>query len=701
MMRPALLALMLLLLALSGCKKGGDGREDYEAPKGSLGEVLGSMCKTLDRCPDAFGSAIAYRSQNECVAILNFVFTCRLTDEELGDDVTKYSVEQRVPEIDGDLVGPCKAWLADASCEQIARGGSTPCDRVLALDFDDDDNGGEPVGTRGLDEECSDPTDCAPGLYCTGGGGDRELGVTYCSVCRNRQGEGDSCMELPCREDLWCKGNDDGTQYRCAPPEADGFRCSDDSQCASEFCNQRLGDGGGWGECDPGGKAGDPCEDEYATEIQQPSCRRMLACEDGTCQPQASNGGPCTDNYSCEWGNCDDGTQICGLPDGEACSSESQCASVACIDGTCGLSDGQCFLDADCGAGEVCAGACQPPNCECSGCPVGQCTSSGQAGCEDDFECGNGECINGTCSAGRQIGDACSDSFECYPAQCVNGACAAKAAPGASCTGIESCQEPFLCIEGTCRIMNLTCAPARAGERCAWLRVCDDNSWCDLLDNVTCKAKAKVGQVCQTTFQRGVQTCVAGSACTHDEASGEQRCLALPKVGEACTTGCANSTCFNGVCQPLPVGTPCDYDTPCPGDLRCSDDRDICVPPGEAGTSCRDNEECAAGLFCENYNTCVARRGANEACRDTFECDADHYCSTDNYTCVPRLQSGGACRGAFDDVCARGFHCASGTSVCEPARPPGAECDEDRECLSSSCYQRDYCLVRAECTLPE
>ena len=707
MYRPTMLVLLFLFTAIGcgGCKKG--GANSYETPDGALGEVLHSMCEVLERCPGSFGAPIAYRSLNECVAILDFVLTCRLTEEELGDDRSVWGVEKRPAEVDEDGVAACTQWLEAASCDELRSfEGDNPCSNVAVFHFGDDDDDfevDEPEGTAAVDELCEQNEDCRPQLFCTGGGVNRDAGIAYCRVCRPRAGEGEDCAMTLCVDGMWCRGAQTDEPMRCAPPEVDGFRCYANEQCASGFCNQSLDDGGGWGLCDPGGTSGDPCEDEYRSDgVIQPTCREGFHCEDGTCQPRRPNGQPCSDAYSCEVGNCHEPTGICGAPDGEPCSWDGECAGNACVEQTCGLSDGQCFLDSDCASGEICAGACQPPDCECSGCPVGQCMPSGNAqGCVDDFDCAFGECIDSVCKE-PAVGDACEHTGDCYPLQCVNGACATKAGPGQECGSIDSCQEPFLCIDGTCQIMNLTCEPARAGQRCAWLRVCDDSSWCDLLDNVTCKPRANVGEVCQTTPLRGVETCMPGATCTYDESSGDSRCVALPRVGEACTSACADATCVNGMCEGPPIGTPCRYhdDRPCPGELRCHRDREICVPRSEEGGDCEEFTDCAAGLFCENYDSCVPRRSVGEDCRDTYECTEQLWCDRETYTCQPRLQAGSECRSS-DDSCSVGTFCPAGVSTCEPANPNGADCGSDQECQSGTCYDYDFCAVSAMCVVPQ
>jgi hypothetical protein len=668
------------------------------------------MCDVLDRCPNAFGTPLAYRSRNECAAILGFLITCRLNREELGDRQDRYVVEQIEPEIDATQLDACLEWLASASCEELQLGrDDSPCGNVIL--FDDDDEATDPPDPPAdLDELCEDDEDCLEKLFCAGSKVDKQKGIETCRVCRPRIGEGEDCRQARCLPPLYCKlqgeyaaCNEPGANcdLLCAKPEADDFRCYADEQCASGWCNTLRDDLGGWGRCDPGGELGDPCEGDYDPfgEILM-VCRPEFHCEEATCQDKRPNGSPCSDNYACEIGQCDEETHICGRRDGSSCGYQAECETNICIEGICGLpGDGKCLLDEHCAGDEYCAGACQPPNCSCSGCPVGQCTSgNGSTGCEEDRHCASGMCEDGVCVQPKQLGDPCSAPYECYPiGRCENGVCVSAAGPGETCTGLDSCQQPFLCIDGRCEVMNLTCAPARAGELCAWLRVCDEDSYCDLLGGVRCKKRAQVGKPCETSLIPGVKTCVVGAACRFDEASGDNRCVALPTTGEVCSEACAEeSFCWEGTCQADPVGSFCDYDKPCPDDLRCHDDREVCVPQSTEGGECESISDCVDDLFCED-RTCAPPKGLDAECYENVECREELFCSNDSRTCVKDLGLGEACSTSADNPCAAGLYCDSGT--CLAAAGLGESCSSNRECESGICFH-SFCAVQDQCVMP-
>lgn len=706
-----LLAVLCVTPALScgGCGDGDKSDDTQPVPDGPYGDVLSTLCQTIDRCPDGLGYPIAYRNTSECAAILNFLFTCRLTERDVGNDTTVFGVKQITPDMDEEEARACIAWLEEAECGALRQTGeNSPCANVFQSD---DDEGDVNVGTAAVDEPCNDDSDCQPDLYCVSGSSDPETGVVYCQVCKPRLGAGEECQQVDrsCQEGLHCKYFENEPR-KCAELDPDDTRCVEHEQCQSGFCDQNQDVLGGWGYCSSDGNEGDDCIPNTQEEAG-PGCRLDLFCESGTCTPRRENGASCSEHFQCQNSNChveqEGGSGTCGLPDGMPCSYGEQCANQICIDETCGGPEGACTADEQCDDGEYCAGACRPPSCSCggSGCPVGTCTPQGEGGggaCSDDSECPAGECNNGECTLGKQIGDACSASYECYPlGYCSNGACVERHDPGQACTALDSCKEPFLCVDGKCEIMNLQCSPASSGERCAFLRVCDDASYCDLLDGVTCKPRARQGESCTSSPIRGVETCAKDSYCAAGD-SGETTCQARADVGEPCDGPCVDGAyCAGGVCQGDPVGRPCGYDTPCPPGLVCSDDAEVCLPPGGEGANCRETIECADEFFCENYDTCQPRRGQGQECRDTSECQKQLHCDDTSYTCVPDLGSGDPCDDRVQP-CAEGLYCPSGIDqTCQPKLPPASDCNSNNQCLSGVCYSSSFCQAGPRCKIPD
>lgn len=696
-------------LSIAGCGCGGDDDSDLpDAPEGPWGDLLDEMCGVLDRCPGGLGYPIAYRSRRECVAILDFAISCRLTEDEISDDVSVWGVEQNRPELDDEAVAACIEWLAEASCDEVARGGEgTPCALAFAGDDDDDD---DDSGSRAVDEECGGDYDCRPELYCQPGGADPEAALVTCQVCKPRRGVGEECQQYgrQCAESLHCRYEEDGPRL-CAPLDPDGTRCVESEQCASGFCNETLDELGGWGQCDPGGREGDACRDESETEGLGSDCRLELHCDGGTCQPRRENGATCSDGWECAAYLCEEGT--CGRADGSACYDHPECASGLCIEEVCSpRQDGACVRDEQCEAPEICQGACRPPDCYCSGsgCPIGTCSTEGGGGgggyCEDDSDCASGDCDDGACTTPRAIGDPCAESYECYPlGTCGNGVCVERFDPGEECGALDSCKEPFLCIDGRCELMNVVCEPAAAGELCAWLRVCDEDSWCDLFDGVTCKPRAGEGEECQTSFIPGIETCRTGLTCEGDE-SGTFRCRARPAIGDPCTTTCIEGAfCFEGTCQSGPIGQPCDeYDAPCPAGLFCDDRSEVCLPPGGQGAPCEESSHCTEEFFCESYRDCQPRRGVGESCNDTQECRHELHCSNDTYTCQADLSEGELCDARYAP-CAEGLWCPNGgiDPSCTELTAAGEPCSSNEECESGACYSYSWCQAAPDCVIPD
>ncbi len=692
---------LTFLVACSDDKESSEKATSTNLP-GEYLSLLTGLCDTVERCPDVLPRPIAYRTKNECAAILGFALTCRLTDTDLPNDTTVYGVEQVIPNVNADVSRACLAWLQNAPCAEIdiVREDS-PCAEVLANSGEDE----APSGNAGLNEMCSGDNDCQSEFYCSAATVDETRGISYCQVCIPRVAQGTECDQYSrmCQDGLVCRYiPDNGRQ--CLPLAAEGEPCLDQRECASDFCNFALNDLAGWGKCDTGGHPGEACRVEPELNFMGTDCRQESFCEEGTCTLRKVNGNACATDRECSNYRCIDGT--CGAPDATPCNERTECASGLCINQLCGGPEGACQADDNCEAGLICVGACRMPDCYCtgSGCPAGTCGSpgasnNGEETCTDDYECLSQSCTNGVCDPQPAIGDACNDSFQCYPyGFCSGGVCVEKFAPGKECSGgIDSCQEPFLCIEGRCEIMNLTCEPAPAGSLCTLLRVCDDDSWCDLTGGVRCRPRSKLGQECQTSPIRGVETCEADSICLPGD-DDVYRCSKAPGVGEACTSTCANdAACFNGICAAPPTGQRCDPDGRCPEGFVCADRDYVCVPPALKGQECRESKECATGLFCENYQSCVDRKGAGAACSDGTECQEDLWCSRDTYTCEPRTAQGAECR-TYEDACAQGFYCDS--STCEVLKGPGAACSSDEVCASGVCYQSSFCLADAQCVLP-
>ena len=183
----------------------------------------------------------------------------------------------------------------------------------------------------------------------------------------------------------------------------------------------------------------------------------------------------CPFGFHCETTGC--GTGLCApgegaLPDGEACTTDVDCASGRCATvagvARCGR---QCNVGAeDCASGLACepeadgCGTCAPYDvvtvplpfgapCEANGdCASMQCVSGEGAGssfcsraCGGEMGCGSGfRCRAGTCVRGdlRAPGDACV-----HPDDCASGASCVTVGPEQFCAAEcgAGCEEGFVC----------------------------------------------------------------------------------------------------------------------------------------------------------------------------------------------------------------------------------------------------------------
>ena len=598
------------LAACGGCgdNNGGSPANNGDQPVDERGfrRVLAQMCDYMERCPSDH-YAIAYRSRGECVDILDFVLTCRVTEE--GDDDTQtYSVEDMPVTVSDAQRQACVEWLNNVDCAGTLGGDDNPCN-FLGAAFDDDDDDDERGALRG--QSC-ERDNCIDGLECIDSAQSTEE-IDYCRICVAPGGPGAPCIEpsRPCEEGLTCnweiglcdypleEGEDCSSGTRpcregtfctydtriCTALYADGMSClyedrPSDQFCASGFCNANTG------ECDGAGLEGDSCGDDA-------DCRsgQLLSCEAGKCEGPRPAGAACTEDAQCANRQCDADSGKCGLPDGSECRDDTECQSQFCsrrdFPGTCeppralgescdggGCGENVCSYDsnhnfqscmlacteqADCPAEHRCDGyACQPIQ------PDG-------GPCRDGEDCLSGWCsdITETCGQKPAIGDPCTGYGECYPrGYCSNGVCTARSGPGEACASLDSCLEPYLCLDGKCELMSLSCQPAAPGEMCTWLRVCDETAYCDPLDGFTCKRKVDSGASCQRS----------------EECLGDLVCVYGPEGGTCAAPGSAGDDCTTLACGP---------------DLYCDRSTRICGELKDPGEPCSDEDECKGEAYCD------------------------------------------------------------------------------------------------------
>lgn len=711
---------LVVMGGLGGGACGGGGTASCEGC-GEFREVMGAFCDVLDRCPIS-SYPIAYRNRDECAAILFFALTCRLVDNEVNDEHT-YTVEQHVPAIDPATAEACIDWLKTASCDVFQTGecsgagcdggtAASPCVGLLAGMFED-------VSGAGAGQSCESDS-CREGLHCAPSELLPDVGARSCRVCQPPLAVGAPCSYdgVPCATGTYCKYESEAVSA-CTAMGAAGAPCQSPQECLSSFCNYGQGSEG---VCDDGGRTGDPCAVEtdcragycsasgQCAEHRAPGaeCAADEECANGHCDPSNGrcgllDGAACSYSDSdCQSGNCDDTSRTCAprLPNGSPCESSNECESNYCNYSTDTCTE-HCYTDEECGEGRYCDWS--------SNVCLDQKADGGY--CEDDNECLGGLCtFDEKCGQAPQVGDPCSGYGECPPeAFCSNGTCQERKGPGASCPSLDSCLAPFFCIAGRCQMMSLECQPAKAGEMCAWLRVCDEESYCDMMDDITCKPRSGAGESCYTS-----ETCQADLSCA--AAGGGMECQPRKGAGEPCTTAadcqpdlfCAGAygamTCTAG-----PAGQPCDYGSgTCPTGYFCST-RDVCEPLRTLGEDCSDSfEPCVPELYCDTSDGCSARPAVGEECSYSVPCALGAYCDTSAsspYYCVARVGLGAPCSSStsYGEQCLEEYRCeydsAQSEYVCRAKRGLGESCSGNADCQSGVCSQ-SICLVTDQCVMP-
>jgi hypothetical protein len=171
-----------------------------------------------------------------------------------------------------------------------------------------------------------------------------------------------------------------------------GSACGSDWQCVSSFCP--LVDT--CGTCADAPGAGEPCA--------LGRCAPGLACSSERCVAPGKTGAPCAGADDCEQ------TLSC---------VSGACVARAPLGAACGIDQPECATDLYCGGGNVCK--------------VPKLAALGEA-------CGaiSGElvfCKGGYCKGGPM------------------GTCAPFTADGQACgTGVDTCQPPASCVDGTCKV---------------------------------------------------------------------------------------------------------------------------------------------------------------------------------------------------------------------------------------------------------
>ena len=331
---------------------------------------------------------------------------------------------------------------------------------------------------------------------------------------------------------------------------------------------------------------------------------------------------PCSGSKTC------DGKGVCGVGNGQACSSATACGSGNCIDGVC--------------CSSACTAACHACNLvgsegKCTAIPSGQPDPKAATPASTTRACdGKGACkyiVGQTCSVGNQcVSDHCTDGF-CCDAAC-KGTC-------------RSCA--LTASKGSCGNIPAGLPDLNASTTCSGIKSCDGQGHC---------AKAP-GQSCGAATECGSGHCVDGVCCS-----------------SACNTPCRSCGLVNslGKCTDVPAGKPDPSATvACSGSQACD---------GKGGCKKANGQSCAAASECGSGN-CV-----DGACCD-LACTATCYgCAVGGNVgkCLP-LPAGASDTQALV-ACSKGQTC-DGKGVCKKAN--GQACTGASECSLGFCTDYRCC----------
>jgi hypothetical protein len=383
------------------------------------------------------------------------------------------------------------------------------------------------------------------------------------------------------------------------------------------------------------------------------------------------------------------------LPDGSVCALAGDCAGGRCQNGHCCATGDCCAADGDCPASYATAPACAS-QATCQGSKqVARCTgfTCASATVDDDSACTGPAmscgayppvaCNGQVAQAPPGCATSCTTATDCAPgAYCGSGVCRPTEANGHTCTAggdcaSSHCQNGHCCANGDCCAADADCAAYGHAAMCA--------------SQATCQG-TRVDGICTSTF-----TCIAAAFDDDAGCAGlvSNDCGAYPSV--TCTTAASQLTDQSAMCA-----TSCTSDNQCDLAAHCATASGTCVPDGDAGSSCMQQNECRSGLTCVDNVCCTsACAGACVSCAlpgsvgtcapipagqdPDAECDAvscaGYYQGWSGSTCYRKADvtaaqaacdGAGACRTAAQECAAQTTRGAATTTCNAACQTPNA-----------------------------
>ena len=533
---------------------------------------------------------------------------------------------------------------------ELCDGGDQDCDDAVDEFFTDcDDARCLAVGSGAYqdfgDSGCSggacvdpDPTPC--GLYtCNLGRDEGDACATDCSAAPEpgapEEDRDDYCVPMAHCEDGVCEAD-----------RPNGSTCDEDSDCATNHCDNGYCCGAGATCCAedancpgfPGeGNVCDvpeDCEGSRGVVQCNPSsfqCEtldgvaddsacteetlaldcgffRDLYCTGAETQPRPRCPTSCTSDADCdENAHCDAGVCFPDLPSGDPCDEASDCQSNYCGNGFCCDSGDCCRTASDCPGSYGSPAVCDDPR-GCQGtrdaavCISSQCRT--QENVPDDSACTTG-IVSDTCGTYPTVRCSgaidqtapmcpmtCSGDGECDEnAHCDGGACVVDLPDGSPCDEASDCVtghcgNGFCCASGDCCARGTDC-PGSYGEA----PVCTIPSQCQ---------GSRRDPACDPASKR----CITGSLADDDSGCAgvvSNSCGLFPSV-----------SCTNMRDQPANQADRCE-------------------------TDCTEDEDCDPGAFCNGAGKCQANGDVGDPCVGSNQCQGalscvDGVCCTSSCT---------------------------------------------------------------------
>jgi hypothetical protein len=617
---------------------------------------------------------------------------------------------------------------------------------------------------NGVDDNCSNQTDeqatgCAPAKCVGAGDAFAATGAAVCLSggcvapdpvsCGKFGCDGGACVTV-CASDAQCAAGAHCVEAtgKCVADLPDGIACTEDSDCASDHCQNGYCCASGDccaqpAQCPAGLSQAPVCNDETTCQgtrrdaqclshicVQSPPIPDDTACgptiEALDCSPLLPvfcKGTPsqtppvcaetCANDSECKLGfHCDDVCEL-DLGEGGSCNEDSDCASGHCQNGFCCQKGDCCSVPSDCPLSYASPPLCDEPS-DCQGNRIDATCNSSECGSlmlPDDSACDAAEVANScglfnsiVCSGEEeqplpQCPVTCDTDDDCDPGAHCDGVCTPDLPDGGGCDEDSDCTSDYcnngICCSGgdCCNLAGDCDASYTSAPLCEFVTTCQGT-----YDIAQC-----VGHVCSTkTGQPNDLACVASIEAKNCGLYPAKNCTGLfDQIEPQCATSCSsdagcddNAYCGAGTCKP---------------DL---DDGDVCVR-GEQCTSghCQNGFCCQTGDCCAAAGNCpLGTYGAPPVCNDPATCQGgrrDPLCSNHQCQLGAPTDDDSGCAGLEADECGPyvSVFCTAGkvqpTPLCLPSCASNADCDPGAHCEAGACVPNadagDPCTTTAQC----